>query len=78
MVLEIAQIEIKPGMEAELGFNKAQIGMILGSLKIAYAVGQLINGQLAERFSPRVLLAIGMLLLAGVAAFARRKDHVLP
>ena len=31
-----------------------------GGLKIAYAVGQLVNGQLAERISPRLLLAIGM------------------
>lgn len=44
-----------------LGFNEQQIGIILAALKITYAVGQLINGQLAERFSPRILLAIGML-----------------
>ncbi len=35
--------------------------MILGATKITYAVGQLFNGQLAERLSPRKLLAIGML-----------------
>ena len=49
-----------PGLESE-GLNKTQIGAILGAMKIAYAVGQLVNGQLAERFSARWLLAIGML-----------------
>ena len=49
-----------PGLEAE-GFSKTQIGAILGALKIAYAVGQLVNGQLAERFPARGLLAAGML-----------------
>jgi MFS transporter, OPA family, glycerol-3-phosphate transporter len=49
-----------PGLEAE-GFTKTQIGSILGALKIAYAVGQLVNGQLAERMSARQLLAVGML-----------------
>jgi sugar phosphate permease len=36
------------------------LGWVLASLKMAYAAGQLVNGQLAERYSARVLLAIGM------------------
>jgi sugar phosphate permease len=50
-----------PGIGDELGYSKAEIGSILAALKLAYAVGQLVNGQLAERFSPRQLLAVGML-----------------
>ena len=50
-----------PGLESDLGFSKSQIGLILGSLKLAYGFGQLINGQLSERFSPRWLLAVGMI-----------------
>ncbi len=38
-----------PGIEAEFGFSKAQIGLVLGGLKLAYGIGQLVNGQLAER-----------------------------
>ena len=53
-----------PGMQAELGYSKAQIGMVLGGLKLAYGIGQFINGQLAEQFSARWLLAIGMLCSA--------------
>jgi sugar phosphate permease len=49
-----------PGLEAELGYSKTQIGLVLGGLKVAYAVGQLVNGQLAERSSARRLLALGM------------------
>jgi hypothetical protein len=49
-----------PGLE-EGGLTKTQIGAILGAMKIAYAIGQLVNGQLAERFPARWLLAAGML-----------------
>jgi sugar phosphate permease len=50
-----------PGMQTELGYTKSQLGTILMSLKLAYGVGQFINGQLAERISARKLLAVGML-----------------
>src|SRR5262245_13570227 len=36
------------------------------SLKLAYGIGQLINGQLAERVPARRLLALGMLASAGL------------
>ena len=50
-----------PGLEAGLELSKTQIGFILGALKIAYGLGQFVNGQLAEKISPRKLLAVGML-----------------
>ena len=46
-----------PGLKSG-GLNEIEIGWILGALKIAYAVGQLVNGQLAERIPARWLLAI--------------------
>jgi sugar phosphate permease len=49
-----------PLVEGGLGLDRAEIGWILASLKIAYGLGQLLNGQLSERISPRVMLAIGM------------------
>src|SRR5437773_4169254 len=49
-----------PGIEAELGYTKAQLGTVLMALKLTYGVGQFVNGQLAERISPRKLLAAGM------------------
>jgi OPA family glycerol-3-phosphate transporter-like MFS transporter len=54
-----------PGLKASLGdgglgLSGDEVGWILASLKIAYGLGQLVNGQLSERISPRVMLAVGM------------------
>lgn len=49
-----------PLADGGLGLVGEEVGWILASLKIAYGVGQLLNGQLSERVSPRVMLAIGM------------------
>jgi sugar phosphate permease len=49
-----------PIQEGGLGLSSEQIGWILASLKVAYGLGQMLNGQLAERVSPRMLLALGM------------------
>src|SRR5436190_23247397 len=54
-----------PGLKASvesggLGLSAAEVGWILASLKIAYGLGQFFNGQLSERFSPRIMLAAGM------------------
>jgi OPA family glycerol-3-phosphate transporter-like MFS transporter len=54
-----------PGLKASLGdgglgLSGAEVGWILASLKIAYGIGQFFNGQLAERLSPRWMLALGM------------------
>src|SRR5690606_251511 len=46
----------------DLGINYTQIGWISFAMLIGYAVGQLINGNLADRFSPRVMIALGGLL----------------
>ncbi len=49
-----------PVADGGLGLSGEEVGWILAALKIAYGVGQLLNGQLSERISPRVMLAIGM------------------
>ena len=46
--------------EGGLGLSPKEIGTVLAATKIAYAVGQLINGQFSEQVAPRKLLAIGM------------------
>lgn len=55
-----------PGMKESveaggLGLTATEISYILGGTKIAYAIGQLLNGQFSEQLAPRKLLAIGML-----------------
>jgi sugar phosphate permease len=49
-----------PGIKEELGFDKFEMAGVLFSVKLAYAIGQFVNGQLSERIAPRVMLAIGM------------------
>lgn len=54
-----------PGLQAPveaggLGLTATQVSYILGATKIAYAAGQLVNGQLSEQLAPRKLLAVGM------------------
>jgi sugar phosphate permease len=53
-----------PGLCDELGYDKADLGWVLALLKVGYALGQLINGQLADRRSARKLLALGLLASA--------------
>ena len=49
-----------PGIQSELGYTKSELGTVLMALKLTYGIGQFINGQLAERVSPRLLLAAGV------------------
>lgn len=55
-----------PGIGAELHLSKTELGTVLMALKLAYGVGQFVNGQLAERFPPRRLLALGLLASAAL------------
>ncbi len=55
-----------PGIQVELGYTKSELGTVLMSLKLAYGVGQFINGQMAEHWNPRKLLALGMIASAGL------------
>jgi sugar phosphate permease len=49
-----------PTSQGGLGLTGEQVGWILASSKIAYGLGQFLNGQLSERLPPRWMLAIGM------------------
>lgn len=50
-----ARVEI----EKTFSIDPLEMGLVLGALKIGYAIGQLVNGQLAERFGPRRILLAG-------------------
>src|SRR5688572_5269688 len=45
-----------PLAEGGMGLTGTQTGWILAALKVAYGLGQLLNGQLAERIPPRIML----------------------
>jgi sugar phosphate permease len=72
-----ARVEI----QRTFAIDPISMGFVLGALKIGYAIGQLVNGQLAERFGPKRILMIG--LFGSVAACvlfscAGSLVHVLP
>src|SRR5882672_160407 len=48
-------------IRADLGFSPLEMGFVLGAVKLGYALGQLVNGQLTERFGVRRILGAGML-----------------
>ncbi|WP_035612824.1 MFS transporter [Haloferula sp. BvORR071] len=51
-----------PGMAEELHLTKAQLGWCSSALLWSYAIGQAINGQLADRFGGRTLMSLGGML----------------
>ena len=42
------------------GWNASQIGIVFTSLTIMYAIGQFVNGQLADRFGTRFIATLGV------------------
>jgi OPA family glycerol-3-phosphate transporter-like MFS transporter len=50
-----------PGIIAEYGISKTEMGGVLSALFAAYAIGQFINGQLGDKFGARKIITIGIL-----------------
>ncbi|GAA3470570.1 MFS transporter [Nonomuraea roseola] len=51
-----------PGIEEDLGLSKATLGAISGILLWSYAAGQMINGNLADKWGGRRMMAGGAIL----------------
>jgi OPA family glycerol-3-phosphate transporter-like MFS transporter len=51
-----------PGIEADLGLSKTTLGAISGLLLWSYAAGQMVNGNLADKFGGRRLMTLGAVL----------------
>jgi sugar phosphate permease len=51
----------RDSIQRSVGIDLLEMGLVLGALKIGYAVGQLFAGQLTERFGARRVLLVGML-----------------
>ncbi|GAA1480280.1 MFS transporter [Gordonia sinesedis] len=51
-----------PGIEEDLGLSKATLGAISGLMLWTYAAGQMINGNLADKFGGRRLMSLGAIL----------------
>lgn len=50
------------GMASDLGISYSMIGWISFSMLLGYAFGQFINGNLADRFNPRIMVPLGAFL----------------
>lgn len=55
---------VMPALEAELGISKVQLGVFLTLNGIIYGFSRFVNGFLADRFSRRMLMTLGLLLSA--------------
>ena len=55
-----------PGMEAELGLQKDQLGWLGTALLWMYALGQVINGNLADRLGGRRMMSLGAIVSCGL------------
>lgn len=51
-----ARVEI----EKSISIDPLEMGFVLGALKVGYAIGQLMNGQLTERFGAKRILLVGL------------------
>ena len=57
---------IAPAEAGGLGYTKAQIGIAMSALSIAYAFSKFIMGSLSDRSDARKFMVVGLLLAAGV------------
>lgn len=55
-----------PALESELGLKKSQLGLFLTLNGVIYGISRFINGILADKFSRKKLMALGLLLSAVV------------
>ena len=53
-----------PGIMAEFGWTKVDVGAIGTAFFWAYAIGQFINGQLGDKFGSRVIITVGLTVSA--------------
>ncbi len=57
-----------PEIGRDLGYSKFELGIIGGAFSIVYALGQFINGQLADSFGPKRIISFGLAMSAIVSS----------
>lgn len=53
-----------PGLTAQYGISNTSFGIVIGIGSLIYGLSRFINGFIVDRFSARVIMAIGLLLCA--------------
>lgn len=56
-----------PAFMADLDWSKTDVGIIGTAYLTVYAIGQFTNGTLADRFGPRIMIAVGIGLSAALS-----------
>lgn len=56
-----------PGIQAEFGLSKETLGWASSAMLWAYAIGQAINGNLADKFGGRRIMTLGAVLSCGAS-----------
>jgi MFS transporter, OPA family, sugar phosphate sensor protein UhpC len=51
-----------PGLIAELGFDKSQLGILGSILSLTYGVSKFVSGIIGDKINPRYMMAIGLML----------------
>lgn len=65
-----------PSMAAELGLTGAQLGILLSSFFLTFALGQLIVGPLSDRFGRRALVLGGLATFLAGSMIAAQADNL--
>ncbi|MDD9951108.1 MAG: MFS transporter [Zetaproteobacteria bacterium] len=55
-----------PSMIAELGYSKADLGILASGLYLSYGASKLVSGIMSDKFSSRIIMSLG-LILTGLA-----------
>ena len=53
-----------PGLTAQYGISNTSFGIVIGVGSLIYGLSRFINGFVVDRFSARVIMAVGLLLCA--------------
>jgi OPA family glycerol-3-phosphate transporter-like MFS transporter len=53
-----------PSLEIDLGLSSFTIGLIAGTFSLSYAIGQFVNGQIADFVGPKKLVIAGLIFSA--------------
>jgi len=66
-----------PGLIQELGFDKAQLGMLGTIFCITYGISKFTSGVMSDRFSPRYFMSFGLILTGIVNIFFGMSSSIL-
>ncbi len=80
-LLYVGRVNISPTLTAiaeSLHISRAEVGVLGTAMFWAYAVGQIINGELGNHFSPRKIIALGFGLVGVVNLLFASQTTLLP